>query len=76
MQSIILWYKVNKFYKIFGEVLDYTYKRRISLKECMCNSFGDISFDVAEALEGSEGCTDPMTIWLNALYSMLTKQND
>lgn len=64
IKKLMLWYNINKFYKIFGEVLGYTDKYRVSFRN-LDNAYMHFGFDVAEIFEVQQ---DP---WLNRLYTSM-----
>ena len=72
LKRLILCHKINKFYKIFGEVVGYkpdrVRVRDLSNDDCLMS----VGFDIAEALEAQADCfcseAYTMDRWLNKLY--------
>lgn len=68
MTNVILWYRLNRFYKIFYPNL----MVRVSLKDLSNpNVIAEALFDVAEVLVEYGNDDTPMTKWLNKLYRVL-----
>ena len=72
LKRLRLCHKINKFYKLYSEVLDYEPDRvrlsDLSNADCLIS----VGFDVAQILEGYDYIFDPKTYpierWLNKLY--------
>ena len=64
IKKLILWYKINKFYKIFGEVLGYADNYRATFRD-LDNAYMNFGFDIAEILEVEQDS------WLNKLYTSM-----
>jgi hypothetical protein len=72
MLKIKLAYDINRFYKIFAEVLDRT-PFHTKVRDFKSEGFlFDIQFDVREILEGYEDSIDGMTKWLRRLDRNIT----
>ena len=67
LKRLILCYKINKFYRIFGEIVGYK-PARIRMRDISDDFLMSIGFDINEALEGACNCRDKMSVWLNKLY--------
>jgi hypothetical protein len=66
-KKLMLCRKINKFYKIFGEVIGCP-NFHYGVRELTDDNLMGIGFDIMEALEGSDEVHDPMNAWLNKLY--------
>lgn len=72
LKKLIICYKLNKFYKIFKDVIGYNpghiRMRDLSDYDCIMSA----GFDIGEVLSEQESYNDPqpnaMTTWLNKLY--------
>ena len=75
MQKILLYIKINKFYHIFWEVLDYDHEFKID--NLGYNDLTDVLFDIHEILDGYDyDETDDMVIWLDKLYNQVINFRD
>ena len=73
--QILLKRKINKFYNIFWEVLDYNCKPTIH--SLGYNDLTDVLFDIHEILDGCDyDQTDSMVIWLDKLYNQILEFRD
>lgn len=66
-KKLMLCRKINKFYKIFGDLIGCP-NCRYRVRELTDDNLMGIGFDIMEALEGSDDMHDPMNNWLNSLY--------
>lgn len=74
LTKIKLYYRIRHFYSIFGKYLGSNFINNLS--DITTDNLYDVLFDLNEILEGYEGCTDPMTTWLNNLYTMILNYCD
>lgn len=72
LKRLILCYKLNKFYRIFGDAIGYKppliRMRDLYNDDCIMS----VGFDIAEAIEAQSDCfyedSYAMGAWLNKLY--------
>ena len=74
LTKIKLYYQIREFYNIFGKYLGSNFINNLS--DITKDNLYDVLFDLNEVLEGYEGCTDPMTTWLNNLYTTILNYCD
>lgn len=67
-------WQIKKFYKIFGECLGSNFINKLS--DITTDNLNDVLFDLNEVLETYDDDTDPMTTWLNNLYTMILNYCD
>lgn len=70
LNKLILVNRINKFYDIFGEVLNYYCK--LTINTINYDTLTDVLFDINEILGGyNSDETDEMYIWLESLESQI-----
>jgi hypothetical protein len=75
MYKTILVHKINKFYHIFWEVLDYDCELKVH--SLGYNDLSDVLFDIHEILDGYDyDETDEMVVWLDKLYNQVINLRD
>lgn len=75
INKMLLVRKINKFYNIFWEVLEYGYE--FNLRSLTYNDLTDVLFDIHEILDGYDyDETDDMVQWLDKLYDQILKFRD
>ena len=75
LNKLILTHKINQFYHIFWEVLDYDCEPKVD--SLGYNDLTDVLFDLHEILDGYDyDETDDMVIWLDKLYASILKFRD
>ena len=65
LNKIKLFYKIRKFYKIFGSEIGANFITKLS--EMTKENVNDVIFDINEALEGYDDHKDEMAKWLRRL---------
>lgn len=68
LKKLMLCRKINKFYKIFGEVLGCS-ECHYRMRELTDDNLMGIGFDICEALECCDDEGNSMVQWLNKLYT-------
>ena len=71
IKKLIITYRINKFYSIFWELLDYTHKVRA--KDM---SLDDVAYDINEVLDYIVYENDEMYGWLNKLLDSVANLRD
>lgn len=71
MNKILLYIKIRKFYNTFGEVLNSHFITKLS--DMTADNLQDVLFDIQEVLGAYDDETEPMTIWLRALFAQIHK---
>lgn len=66
MNKILLYFKIRKFYNIFGEVVGENFITKLS--DMTADNVWDVLFDINEVLDEE---TDDMNIWLKKLYAQI-----
>ena len=75
LNKLILVNRINKFYDIFGEVLNYYCK--LTINTINYDTLTDVLFDINEILGGyNSDETDEMYIWLESLESQINNFRD
>lgn len=75
LNKLILVNRINKFYDIFGEVLNYYCK--LTINTINYDTLTDVLFDINEILSGYDSDeTDEMYIWLESLESQINNFSD
>lgn len=75
LNKLILVNRINKFYDIFGEVLNYYCK--LTINTINYDTLTDVLFDINEILGGyNSDETDEMYIWLESLESQINNFHD
>lgn len=75
LNKLILVNRINKFYDIFGEVLNYYCK--LTINTINYDTLTDVLFDINEILGGYNADeTDEMYIWLESLESQINNFRD
>ena len=72
LKKIHLFHQIKKFYKIFGEYIGSNFINKLS--DITTDNLNDVLFDLNEVLETYDGDTDPMTAWLNKLYTNIERR--
>lgn len=69
LTKIKLYYKINKFYDIFGEYIGSNFINKLS--DITKDNLYDVLFDLNEVLTVYEEDPNSMTVWLKTLYTQI-----
>ena len=76
LNKLILVNRINKFYDIFGEVLNYYCK--LTINTINYDTLTDVLFDINEVLEAQANCfceeVYALDVWLNKLYTKIERR--